>query len=577
MNQVQTAPSVNDSEWRDHVGVSAQQVLTRSRRLRLIVNAALAVFATKWVGAWAFGWLLIVTIDQYSYAWLTNQLVTRFGRGEPERSEVMRGLVRGFSATLHSLLWAGVWYVAGPEAGFFAALLLMGLIIPPLVYFSNSTPMFLASVVPPLVICAGVQAFRYPDQVLEWMALPALLAMMLKLHWARRDQVALVDAVSRNREMRKAAEEASVAKSQFVAMMSHELRTPLNAVIGYAEILEEDLSAEGKKTAAGDAARIRRAARDLLALINEVLDLSKIEAGRMEVIVDRVNVRDIVTDVIDTTAHIAHANGDVVKVDIDPRLNELMIDGPKFRQCLLNLVSNACKFTSNGEIAVKVDVEHADNSVTVRAVVSDTGIGIAPDQAGRLFQPFVQADSSHTRGKGGTGLGLVITRRLAQLMGGDVTMQSTLGKGSRFVLTIAGAWADEAAVAERRRDAPLVLVIEDENSARDLVRRALARMPLNVLCAATAAEGVRLASRQAPALIVLDIHLPDGSGWDLLAEFRSDPDLAQTPVLVVSIDDDRSRALSLGACDHLVKPVDRDRLAATVMRYLRLPADVRAA
>jgi CheY-like chemotaxis protein len=209
----------------------------------------------------------------------------------------------------------------------------------------------------------------------------------------------------------------------------------------------------------------------------------------------------------------------------------------------------------------------------LEAVVTDTGIGIAPEQAARLFQPFVQADSSHTRAAGGTGLGLVITRRLAQLMGGDVTMHSEEGKGSRFVLTIGATRPDENAMAERQRgDAPLVLVIEDESDARDLVRRALARLPLNVLCAANATEGARLATRQAPALIILDIHLPDQSGWDLLAEFKADPALAETPVMIVSIDDDRQRAISLGACDHLVKPVDRDRLAAAVMRYIRLPA-----
>ncbi len=161
-------------------------------------------------------------------------------------------------------------------------------------------------------------------------------------------------------------------------------------------------------------------------------------------------------------------------------------------------------------------------------------------------------------------------------MGGDVIMTSEAGKGSRFTLTIGATRPDENGVAERRRgDAPLVLVIEDESSARDLARRALARLPLSVLCAASAAEGSRLATRQAPALIILDIHLPDQSGWDLLAEFKADATLAQTPVLIVSIDDDRHRAMSLGACDHLVKPVDRDRLAAAVMRYIRVPVSER--
>jgi signal transduction histidine kinase/CheY-like chemotaxis protein len=478
---------------------------------------------------------------------------------------------------LHASLWVSVWVTAGAEGGFMAGVMMMTSVIPVLVYWPNSWPMFVACVAPPVVLGAGAMLYTHPEQFTQWLVLPVILAAALRVYWLRHDQQSLFDNVVRNRAMRKSAEEANVAKSQFLATMSHELRTPLNAITGYAEILEEDLAAEGKRESAGDAARIRRAARDLLALINEVLDLSKIEAGRMEVAIERTNVRDIVDDVVSTTAHIAEANGDAVKVDFDPMVGALMIDGPKFRQCLLNLMSNACKFTNNGTIDLRVGVGQTDAGLMLEAVVSDTGIGISTEQAARLFQPFVQADSSHTRAAGGTGLGLVITRRLAQLMGGDVTMQSEAGKGSRFVLTIAATRQEEGANENRPSDAPIVLVIEDESAARDLVRRALSRMPLNVMCAATAATGMNMATRQTPALIVLDIHLPDGSGWDLLTEFKADPALAETPVLVVSIDDDRQRAMSLGACEHLVKPVDRDRLAAAAMRFIRIPARVQAA
>jgi signal transduction histidine kinase/ActR/RegA family two-component response regulator len=489
----------------------------------------------------------------------------------------LAAIPRSLGATLQASLWVAVWIVAGADGAFFAGIMITTAAIPALIYWPKSLPMFIAFVAPPVVLGIGAMSYFRPDDIARCMVLPILLAAGLRIYWLRRDQQSLFETLIHNRAMRRSAEEANVAKSQFLAMMSHELRTPLNAVIGYAEILEEDLSAEGKKEASGDAARIRRAARDLLGLINEVLDLSKIEAGKMELAVERTNVGDVVDDVVTTTKHIAEANGNTVTVEIDPAIGELMIDGPKFRQCLLNLMSNACKFTNSGTIDLRVGTTMVEDGLTLEAIVSDTGIGISTEQAARLFQPFVQADSSLTRVKGGTGLGLVITRRLAQLMGGDVTMQSEAGKGSRFVLTIAATRQEEGANENRPSDAPIVLVIEDESAARDLVRRALSRMPLNVMCAATAATGMNMATRQTPALIVLDIHLPDGSGWDLLTEFKADPALAETPVLVVSIDDDRQRAMSLGACEHLVKPVDRDRLAAAAMRFIRIPARVQAA
>jgi signal transduction histidine kinase/ActR/RegA family two-component response regulator len=545
--------------------------MLHGQNVRTVVNAVLAVISAPWVGAWALLWFAAVTIDTYTFAWSAAKVRALWGRGEPRREELVGALLRSAGAVLHSSLWIAVWVIAGADAGFLAGVMMTIAVIPVLVYWPNSQLMFIAYVAPPVLVGVGAVAYLHPAEVGNWLILPVILAAALRVYWLRHDQKSLYENVARNQAMRISAEEANIAKSQFLATMSHELRTPLNAITGYAEILEEDLEADGKKQSAEDAARIRRAARDLLGLINEVLDLSKIEAGRMDVAIERTDVTDLVDDVVSTTAHIAEANGNVVKVALDPLAGELMIDGPKFRQCLLNLVSNACKFTNGGTIDLRVGTTIVEGGLTLQATVSDTGIGISTEQAARLFQPFVQADSSLTRAKGGTGLGLVITRRLAQLMGGDVTMQSAAGQGSVFVLTISAARPDENDVVERRRaDAPLVLVVEDEPAARDLIRRALARLPLNVLCAASAAEGSRLAARQPPALIVLDLHLPDRSGWDLLAEFKNDRALAETPVMIVSIDDDRQRAISQGACDHLVKPVDRDRLAAAVMRYIRL-------
>ncbi len=551
------------------------EVLRRGRTLRLIVNACIAAMTSFWIGPWAIVWLAATTlINQWVEPIFMARVIAQ--QTDPRRAGSIRIGVRIAGAVVHSSSWIAAWTVGGDEAGFLAGVLLMGTVVHALVYFSNSITTMVTTIAPPVALSVVLMAITHPQEIMGWLVLPVLILAVLRAYWAYIDQAKLFDAISRNRAMRRAAEEANVAKSQFLAMMSHELRTPLNAVIGYAEILEEDLSAEGKKNAAGDAARIRRAARDLLGLINEVLDLSKIEAGRMTVSAARANIKELVSDVIHTTSHIATANGTEVRLDIDPRLTELVIDAPKVRQCLLNLVSNACKFTQNGRIDIHVAVEEAAGDALLRASVTDTGCGISPDQAGRLFQPFVQADSSNTRSHGGTGLGLVITRRLAQLMGGDVEMQSALGEGSCFVLTVRASLPEAGEVLPMAADAPLVLVIEDESDARDLVRRALARMPLNVVCAATAGEGSRMATQLTPALIVLDIHLPDGSGWELLAEFKADAALSGVQVLVVSIDDDRSRALSLGACEHLVKPVDRDRLAAAVLRFVRMPEDPEA-
>jgi CheY-like chemotaxis protein len=358
--------------------------------------------------------------------------------------------------------------------------------------------------------------------------------------------------------------------------MSHELRTPLNAVIGYAEILEEDLRLDGKEEGAIDAARIRRAARDLLGLINEVLDFSKIEAGRMDIVEEPIEAGAIAGDVVETCRHIAEANKSALEIAIDPLIGTVLTDGPRLRQCLLNLVSNACKFTSDGLIRVVVGIETGEGGEYLRFDIVDTGRGIEPEQAARLFQPFVQADGSFTRKTGGTGLGLVITRKLAQLMGGDVTFISTPGAGSTFTLRVAVGRLHVREM-ESRSDGQLVVVIEDEAAARDLICRALARLPFRVLCAPNAAEGLALARAEPPALVVLDIHLPDRSGWEVLRDLKADALTRDAPVLVVSIDDDRTRALALGACDHIVKPADRDMLSAAALRYARKPAQPAAA
>jgi len=380
---------------------------------------------------------------------------------------------------------------------------------------------------------------------------------------------ALAEALMAREEAREAAETANTAKSQFLANMSHELRTPLNAVIGYAEILDEDLEEVGMEAQRKDLARIRTAARHLLALINEVLDLSKIEAGRMDVTPEPFSLVDLIAEAVETLTPSAQANGNTFELDIDPALDKAFTDLQKVKQCLFNLLSNAVKFTKDGKVNVTAKKRATVSGEKVEICVTDTGIGMTAEHLARLFQPFVQADSSTSRAFGGTGLGLAITRKLAQLLGGDVTVTSTEGVGSAFTLSVPLAY--EASIAEARdvftRGGPVVLVIDDAAAARDLAQRALSRLGYDVRGAATIAEGLRAARTLSPAAILLDVVLPDGSGWDLLAELKRDDATRTTPVIVHTIEDDATRSLSLGAVMHLHKPVDRAQLAACVARF----------
>jgi signal transduction histidine kinase len=247
----------------------------------------------------------------------------------------------------------------------------------------------------------------------------------------RRD-VELKRAFQEIEAARAAAEQANVAKSQFLATMSHELRTPLNAIIGYGEMLMENADERGDKQDREDLTRIHGAAHRLLSMINDVLDLSKIEAGAAIVSADTVELEALVADTVATVRPAAAANGSTITIEMQPGLGAIETDGFKLSQCLLNLMSNAAKFTKDGQ--VKLVAERDEAWVTFQVI--DTGIGISPEAQARLFQPFVQADATTTRAYGGTGLGLAITRRLARLLGGDVTLKSAVGQGSAFTLRV---------------------------------------------------------------------------------------------------------------------------------------------
>jgi signal transduction histidine kinase len=371
---------------------------------------------------------------------------------------------------------------------------------------------------------------------------------------------ALVDAVQALRDARAAAEGASVAKSQFLANMSHELRTPLNAVIGYAEILEEDLSAPALAGSRQDAARIRAAARHLLALINEVLDLSKIEAGKMELSIADTDVAGLVREVIETIQPLADGRQNALTLDMADDLPVLRTDETRLRQCLLNLLSNACKFTKDGSVRLSTRRERADGGDWLRFDVADTGIGMSAAQLSGLFQPFVQADAQIARQFGGTGLGLALTRRLAHLMGGDVTVVSAEGRGSTFTLRLPAS-VPAAAPAE-----PTAIVVDSDPQSREAIRQALAHLGFRTTV--VEAAGAALAAMPAhPSILVLDLESP--GGWDLLDQAGKLAS-AGPPVITIADAGSEARARAMGARAHFARPAARAQLAAAAVRFARL-------
>ena len=285
--------------------------------------------------------------------------------------------------------------------------------------------------------------------------------------------------------------EASQHKSQFLANMSHELRTPLNAIIGVTEMLRED--AEAAKQDLEPLDRVLGAGRHLLALINDILDLSKIEAGRMELQLESFALAPLITNVVKTIEPLAAKNANQVAVQCDPAIGTMHADQMRLRQALLNLLSNANKFTDHGTITIDARQGQEDNRDWVTIAVADTGIGMTPDQMGKLFQEFSQADASTTRKYGGTGLGLAISRRFCQMMGGDITVESAPSQGSTFTIRLPRmAQSDEALVTGARgqaraegAEAPLVLVVDDDATVRDLVERHLQRAGFAVATVST--------------------------------------------------------------------------------------------
>jgi signal transduction histidine kinase/ActR/RegA family two-component response regulator len=386
--------------------------------------------------------------------------------------------------------------------------------------------------------------------------------------------------LSTARQLRSAkieADRANQSKSEFLAKMSHELRTPLNAVIGYSEMLLEDAQASGRESQRADLARIHSAGKHLLSLVSDVLDLSKIEAGKMEVYPERFELSVLLKEIARSCESGISANGNRLELAFPPNLGFVETDRAKLRQTIGNVLNNAGKFTRNGAVTLAAQIRNGCIELSVR----DTGVGISPENITNLFQNFGEMAGATVSKYGGTGLGLAISQKLCHLLGGDIGVESTLGKGALFTIRVPAkcnqnlpseAVSVTVPIRSRAETAPRkILLIDDDPAALDLVQRIIAKEGYIPIRAQGAREGLTLAWNEPPAAIILDVEMPGLSGWDVLLTVKADDELRDCPVILVTSNDDVHKSRLLGASAHLIKPIDRESLLAALKQFCPIP------
>ncbi len=384
------------------------------------------------------------------------------------------------------------------------------------------------------------------------------------------------------REAMRAVESANRTKSTFLANMSHELRTPLNAIIGYSEMLEEEAEDLELKSFVVDLRKIRTAGKHLLALINDVLDLSKIEAGKADLFIEPFPIDSMIREVLVTISPLIERKGNQLDLRIADGMGDLTADLTRTRQILFNLLSNAAKFTEKGTITLEAFQEDSPAGELIVFKVRDTGIGMTREQLSRIFEPFVQADTSTTRQFGGTGLGLAISQTFCRMMGGSMAVESERGKGSTFTVRlprVVKAKPEAAESAPKPEGAKVrakavgthgpntVLTIDDDPAVQEMLANYLRKDGFDVVCAVNGEEGLRLAGEVKPMAITLDIIMPGMDGWAVLSALKADPETAHIPVVIITIEENRNLGFTLGASDYMVKPVSRVQLFDTLRKY----------